>query len=72
MRDMATFDHNLLTFCEDAMMASLNHVPQAAPVTLMDIPKQARNPVCPVRFLVELNLGPSSPGQAGPVPPAGG
>lgn len=56
--DMQAYDHNLLTFVEDAMMEALKFLPLHAPIAFAEIPENKRNPENPVRFRPVLGLPP--------------
>jgi hypothetical protein len=55
-KDMAIFNYNLLTFCEETLLQSLLQLPLKAPIRFVEIPEGERNPSSPIRFRPDLGL----------------
>ena len=54
--DMATFIHNLLTFCEETLILCLQKLNNKFPIKVVEIPENERRPECPVRFRVTMDF----------------
>ncbi|MCM3730124.1 hypothetical protein M3196_00380 [Fictibacillus nanhaiensis] len=54
--DMETFIYNTLGFCEDILKILLEKLPSKLPLIIYEIPEELRDPNCPIRLKVTLNI----------------
>ena len=54
-QEMDTFVTNLLTFCEDILVLSLEKCKTAFPIMIVEIPEKERDANCPKRFRMTID-----------------